>query len=80
MKEFTEAEKQEFKRKIELEKAQSKTIQDLTDRELQEWIYRLNVKSEIHLKAIATFCNIMLFLTIISVSAGVFFAINLFSK
>lgn len=71
MREFTEAEKQEFKKKIEKEKQQSRTIKDLTDRELQELIFRINEKSEAHLKSIASFCTIMLVLTLVSIGAGV---------
>jgi hypothetical protein len=51
---------------------QPKIINQLSDRELQEWIYKFSLKSERHLNTIK---NILLAYIIIGLAGGIFLAI-----
>lgn len=52
-----------------------KSIQQLTDRELQEWIYSSNLQQEKHLKWISNVVSVFVALTIAGL---VFYAIVMF--
>lgn len=51
-----------------------KKIEELTDRELNEWNYRTTVAIEKHLKYFSTIITIYIVLTFVGICVGIYFA------